>query len=101
MRSLIGPHGILRSGAADGNAVVAAIAFVRTIGVMRCPNEQRHVRIVARQVIDGRVSLLFQSKSSRRFNDDPSRDRYTHPALGWRNLDRMVGTRNSDIFALA
>ena len=40
IRFFIRPNGIFRFRSADGNAVLRAIAFVRTIGVMRCPNEQ-------------------------------------------------------------
>jgi len=50
----------------DRNAVVCAIALVRTIGVMGCPNEQRHVRIAARQVVNRRISLFLQPECLRR-----------------------------------
>src|ERR1700757_3909246 len=65
------------------------------------PNQQRHVRIVARQVVNRRVSLLLQPKRSRRFSDYPAGDRYTHPALSRRNCDGMVSPRNSDLLAFA
>ena len=68
---------------------------------MRGPNEQRHVRIVARQVVNRRVSLLLQPKCSRRFSNDPSGDRYTHLALSWRNRDGMVRPGNFDLLAFA
>src|ERR1700730_7261253 len=68
---------------------------------MRGPDEKRHVCIVARQVVDRRISLLLQAKCSRRFSDFPPGDRYTHPALSRRNCDGMVRPRNSDLFAFA
>ena len=39
---------------------------------MLSPNEQRHVRIAARQVVDGWVPFLLQPQCSRRFGDNPS-----------------------------
>ena len=48
---------------------------------MRGSNQQRHVRMVARQVVNRRISLLLQSKRPRRFGQYSSRDRYTYPAL--------------------
>ena len=60
IRVFVGPNGIFRFRSANGNALIRAIAFVRTIGVMRGPNEQRHVGIFAWQVVDGRISFLLQ-----------------------------------------
>src|ERR1700722_16771912 len=68
---------------------------------MRGPNEQRHVCIVAGQVINGRIPLLLQAKRLRRFSDYPAGDRYTHFALSRRNRDGMVRPRNSDLLAFA
>src|SRR5271154_375497 len=65
------------------------------------PNQQGHVRIVARQVVDRRIPLLLQSKRFRRFCDDPPGDRHTHLALGRRNRNRMVRSRNFDLLAFA
>src|SRR5271163_2318605 len=68
---------------------------------MRGPNEQRHVCIVAGQVINGRIPLLLQSKRLRRFSDYPPGDRYTHFALSRRNCDGMVRARDSDLLPCA
>src|SRR6266446_646064 len=101
IRFFVRPNGVLRSRSADGNAVVGTITLVRTIGVMLGPNQQRHVRIVARQVVNRRISLLLQPKRPRRLSNYPARDRYTHPALSRRNRDGMVRPRNSDLLAFA
>src|SRR6201984_1384590 len=101
MRTLVRPHGVLRSGTANGNAVVAAIALVRTVAVMRCPNEVRHVRIVARQIVNRWVSLLLQPERSRRFSNDPPGHLHTHLAPSWRNRDGMVRPGNSDLLRVA
>src|SRR6202161_4343349 len=101
IRFFVCPHGVFRFRSADGNAVVRTIPLVRTIGVMRGPNEKRHVCIVARQVVDRRISLLLQAKCSRRFSDFPPGDRYTHLAHSRRNRDGMVRPRNSDLLAFA
>src|SRR5438128_9800741 len=65
------------------------------------PNQQRHVRIVARQVVNRRISLLLQPKRPRRFSNYPAGDRYTHPGLSRRNRDGMVRPRNSDLLVFA
>src|SRR5882724_2108713 len=101
IRSFVGPNGIVRFGSADGDAEVSAIALVRTIGVMCSRNEQRQVRIVARHVVNRRVSVLLQLKRSRRFSDDPASDRYTHLAPGRRDSDGMVRPRNPDLLTFA
>src|SRR6266478_3278911 len=101
IRFFVRPNGVFRFRSADGNAVVRTITLVRTIAVVLGPNQQRHVRIVAWQVVNRRISLLLQSKCPRRFGHYSSGDRYTHPALSRRNRDGMVRPRNSDLFAFA
>src|SRR5712691_597449 len=101
VRFFVCPNGVFRFRTADGNAVVRTITLVRTIGVMLGPNQQRHVRIVARQVVNRRISLLLQSKRPRRFGHYSSGDRYTHSALSRRNRDGMIRPRNSDFLAFA
>src|SRR5580658_4841281 len=76
----VGPNGVHRFRSAYRTAVICAIAFVWTLGVMLSSNEKRHVRIAARQVVDGSISRLFQPKRLRRFGDDLSSDRHTDPA---------------------
>ena len=61
------------------------------------PSEQGHVRIVARQIVNKLVSFPLQPKRSRRFGNYPSSDRYTDLTLSWRNRDRMIRARNSDL----
>src|SRR5882724_2380643 len=65
------------------------------------PNEQRNVRVVSRQIVNGGISLLLQPQCPRRFSNYSSCDRYTHPALSPRNRDGMVRPRNSDLLAFA
>src|SRR5580658_2008165 len=101
IRFFVSPNGIFRFCSADGNTVVSTITLVRTISVMRGPNEQRHVCIIARQVINRRISLLFEPKRLCRFGDNPPGDRHTHLALGRRNRNRMVRSRNFDLLAFA
>src|ERR1700722_9714923 len=65
------------------------------------PDQQQHVRIIARQVVNLRASLLLLSRPSRRFSHYPVGDLYTHPALSRRNRNGMVRAGNSDLPALA
>src|SRR5207237_6318157 len=69
------------------------------LGPNKQPKQQRHVRIVARQVVNRRISLLLQSKRPLRFGHYSSGDRYTYPALSRRNRDGMVRPRNSDLLS--
>src|ERR1700761_8927509 len=97
---LVGPDGELGFSSADGNAVVGAVAFVRAVGIVRGPDEQRHVCIGARDVVDGRVSLLIESECVRRVGDDLAGDCYTDLAFGGRDGDGMIRAWNLDLFAL-
>src|SRR5580692_1333729 len=99
VRFFVRPNGVLRFCSAHRNAVVRTITLVRTIGVMLGPNQQGHVRIVARQVVNGRISLLLQPKYARRFSNYRAGNRYPHRALTRRNRDGMVRPRNSDLLA--
>src|ERR1700683_548117 len=99
VRIFVRPNGVFRLRSANGNAVVGTITLVRTVSVMRGPNEQRHVRILARQVVNRRIPLLFEPKRFRRFSDDLPGYRYTHLSYGRRNRDRMVRPGNSDLLA--
>src|ERR1700722_12337463 len=99
VRFLVCPNGVFRFRSADRNTVVRTITLVRTIAVMRGPNEQRHVRILARQVVNRRISLFLEPKRLRRFSDDPPSDRYTHVALSRRDRDGMVRSREFDFLA--
>src|ERR1700721_1445574 len=101
VRCFVCPNGVIPFRSADGDAVVGAIALVRTIAIMRSPNEQRHVGIVARQVVNGRISLFFKPKCCHRFSHYPPRNRYTHLALGRKNCDGMVRPRKFYFFAFA
>jgi hypothetical protein len=47
------------------------------------PYEQRHVRIITWQVVNGRVSFLLQQKCSLGYSDYRSSDRYTDPSFNW------------------
>src|SRR5580693_2600036 len=96
IRFFVSPDGVLRFRSTDRNAVVGTITLVQTIAVMRRANEQRHVSILARQVINRGISLLLQSKRFRRFGDYPPGNRHAHLALSRRNCDGMVGSRHSD-----
>src|SRR5271169_7170535 len=101
VRVFVCPDGVFRFRSSDGNAVVRAITLVRTIGVMRGPNEQGHICIVSGQVVNRRISLLLEPKRLRRFSYDPACDRYTHLALSRRNRNGMVRPRNSDLLTFA
>jgi hypothetical protein len=66
IRFFVGPNRIFRAHSADKNAVVRAVALVRTITGMLSPDEQRHNDTVAWEVVNRGMALLLQPECSRR-----------------------------------
>src|SRR4051794_39505898 len=58
--SFVGPHRVHRPVPAAGNAVVRAVALVRTVGRMLRSLQQGHVDILAGDIVDRRVRGLPQ-----------------------------------------
>src|ERR1700680_1071775 len=83
---LVGPHGILRAFPSDGNAVVGAVALVGTVGDVVRPLQQRHVHILARDVVDRRIRFLAQRQRLSGVGDDTAGDGHDDPRrarLAW------------------
>src|SRR5512133_229481 len=58
IRGLVRPRGIRRPIAAYRDAVIAAVAFVGTIGPVSAALEQGHIDVLARYVLDGQIVCL-------------------------------------------
>src|SRR6202166_716995 len=75
IRRLIGPDGVDRTLAPEGDAVVGAVTLVRAVGGVVRPLEQRGVHGLAWNILDRRVARLAKSQCSARISDNPSRNR--------------------------
>src|ERR1700720_4533603 len=75
VRRLIGPHGIHRAMPAKWNAEVGTVALIGTVGGVVRALEQRHVYVLARDVLNRRIARLAQNESVPRIGHDTARDR--------------------------
>ncbi len=73
----------------------AEIVRISLLGTMRHPlaaRKQRHIRILARQIVDRRIARFLQRQGIGRFgNHDPACGNAHAPRI-CRDRDRMVGT---------
>jgi hypothetical protein len=85
-----------RAVAAERDAVIAAIAFVRAVRSVLGTSEKRHVDIFARDVLNRRIGGFAQGQRFVRVGDDPTRDRDDDPSGVALDCDRMIGPGNFD-----
>src|SRR5271169_3832740 len=93
---LITPHSIDRTLAAEQNAEVAAIPLIRAVGGAIGAVEERHVDVLARNVLDGGIGRFAERQSFSCVGDDPPRDRHHDPSGIAFNRDRMIRAGNFD-----
>src|SRR6202035_368175 len=93
---LIGPDGVDRTLAPEGDAVVGAITLVRAVGGVVRPLEQRGVHVLARNILDRRVARLAKSQCRPRISDNTSRNRNDDAMRIALDRDRMVWPRDLD-----
>src|SRR5438105_838889 len=53
IRILVGPHRVDGLLSSSGNAVVIAIAFIRTVGRVICPFQLSEINVLTRNVLNG------------------------------------------------
>ena len=58
----VGPDSVFGFAASGGDAVVGAIAFIGAVAVMGGAHQLRHIRVFARDVVDGRIAFLFENQ---------------------------------------
>src|SRR5436309_2934840 len=80
---LIRPHGIDGLPSSSENAVVIAVAFVRTVGRVICPFQLRKIHVLAWNVLNGRIVRFPKRQGIARIGHYPARDRY-YDAIGIR-----------------
>src|SRR6202021_233343 len=87
---LIGPDGVDRTLAPQGNAVVGAVTLVRAVGGVVRPLKQRSVHVLAWNILDRRRTPLAKSQCRPRISDNTSRDRNDDAMRVALDSDRMV-----------
>ncbi len=90
VRSLISPHRIGGAHPSRRDAVVSAIALVRAVGGVVRPLQERHVDVLARDVLNRRVGGLSQGQSLASIGDDPARQRHGDPHRIRRDRNRVI-----------
>jgi hypothetical protein len=74
VRLLVGPDSIDRALATKRNAVIGAVAFLGAVGDVVSPLEQRHVDVLARDILHGWVTRLTERQRLPCIGDNPSCD---------------------------
>src|SRR6202163_1503151 len=69
IRRLIGPEGVDRTLAPQGDAVVGAVTLVRAVGGVVRPLEQRGVHVLAWNILDRRVARFAKSQCRPRISE--------------------------------
>ena len=85
-----------RTLAAERDAEIAAIAFVRAISGVVGAVEERHIDVFARDVLNRGIGGFAQSERFSRVGDHPPRDRDDDPSGIAFDRDRMIRSGNFD-----
>src|SRR5207244_8615026 len=93
---LVAPYGVGRTVAAERNAEIGAIALVRAVGGVIRPLEERHVDILARDVLGRGIGRFAERQSFSGVGDDPPCDSDHHPAGVALDRYRMIRPGNFD-----
>src|SRR6266851_8742381 len=91
---LIRPHGIDRLLSSSGNAVVIAIAFVRTVGRVICPFQLSKIDIFTGNVLNGRIVRFAKRQGVVGIGNHSARDGYDDPSRIVLHRNRMIWTWN-------
>src|SRR5207244_11254860 len=97
-RILVRPHRIDRLLSSSRNAVVAAIAFIRTVGSVIRPFQLRKIHVLTWNVLNGRIVRFPKRQGIARIGDYPGCGRYYDAS--WIPLDgnRVIRTRKLNLF---
>src|SRR6267142_1475835 len=97
-RILIRPDGIDGLPSASGNAVVIAVAFVRTVGRVICPFQPRKINVLAWNVLNGRIVGFAKCQGVAGIGHYPACDRYYDASTIMLDRNGMIGTWNLSLF---
>src|SRR5205807_539830 len=93
---LITPHSIDRTLAAERNAEVGGVPLVGAIGRAICPRQERHIDILARDVMDRRIMGLAERQRFARVGNNAARDRDDYSLGVAFDRDRMIRAGDFD-----
>src|SRR5437870_10251930 len=97
IRILIRPHGIDGLLSSSGNAVVIAIAFIRTVGSVIGPFQLRKIDILKRNVLNGRIVSFAKREGVARIGNYTACDGYDNASGIALDGNRMIGTWNLNL----
>src|SRR6266853_6333391 len=98
--SFVAPYGADRAFSAGRNAVIGALALVRTIRLMCGPLQLRHIDVLARDILHREIDRFPQRQGLAGIGDAFAVHADRDPAFRRRDGDRMMRPRNLDWFAV-
>src|ERR1700733_13682547 len=97
--SLVAPDRVDRAFSAGRNAVIGAVALVRTIRLMWGPLQFGHIDVFARDVLHWRIRGLPQGQSCAGIGHPPAAYGHDDPTIHRWDFDRMI--RSGNLYWLA
>src|SRR3546814_3389434 len=93
---LVTPGGVTGMRPATLDAEIAGVALVRAMRDAAAMDQQVHVRVVAGNVEDRRVTRFLQHQRVRRISDGPALEQDADTPAERADLDGMVGSRSEE-----
>ena len=98
IRILVRPHGIDRLLSSGRNAVVTAVAFVRTVGGVIRPLQLGEIHVLTWNVLNGRIRGFVKRQSVAGIGNHMARDGYDNASRIRLDGNRMIWTWNLNLF---
>src|SRR6266496_5197047 len=96
-RILVRPHRIDGLLSSSGNAVVIAIAFIRTVGSVIRPFQLGEINILTRNVLNGRIRRFAERQRVARISNHTARDGYDNTSGIALDGNRMLRIRKLNL----
>src|ERR1700682_2902177 len=96
-RILVRPHRIDGLLSSSGNAVVTAIAFIRTVGCVIRPFQLGKINVLTRNVLHWRIGRFAERQGVAGVGNYTARDRYDNASGIALDGDRMIWTWRLDL----
>src|SRR5437016_9281541 len=98
-RIFVRPHRIDGLLSSSRNAVVTAIAFVRTVGSVIGPFQLRKIHVLTWNVLNGRIVRFPKRQGIARIGNHPACDRYYDASGIPLDGNRVIWTWNLNLFS--